>query len=181
LEKEYRSMVYPRETKAGFNNICGASFRCRQLLSLSGNFRGYTTGAIVLEPLPPMPPPCSAQSGCSLSTNIIGQWFSRGTDKPYRAQIADAGANILQFSNERREKSEGQRLNPYTVQASDWGNITAELALGGKLLLWNNGTWWSRDRFDKIPTTKTNRVLAADGDLPVNHAPLQDLISYLSL
>jgi hypothetical protein len=82
--------------------------------------------------------------------DIRGQWLSLGRPIPYPAQINDLDSETLLFINERKGASTGKRLNANTVQADGWGNITAELRLGGKLLLWSNGTWWSRDSFDQI-------------------------------
>jgi hypothetical protein len=57
------------------------------------------------------------------------------------ASISQNG-NTLNFTNEGGGRSSGKFLETTRVQATDWGNLTANIEDDGKKLVWGNGTVW---------------------------------------
>jgi hypothetical protein len=116
---------------------------------------GPLTALMPKQPDPNYVPPVVAQP-----IEIGGQWMFRGVPTPRYAQVATVpGTNKLTFTNERGGVSQGVRTNEVTTEAFEWGHITAEIRDGGQILIWSNGTWWSRAAFDKIGGQKSDRPL----------------------
>jgi hypothetical protein len=98
--------------------------------------------------------------------DVSGEWMFRGLPTPYKATIATiSNTDNLTLTNERHEVSQGRRESPFSVTAFDWryltGNIrnTSNTDQTGHVLVWSNGSWWSRAEFDKISSPPSDRSL----------------------
>lgn len=123
----------------------------QQFIHLGGLVIISTTVGPLTALMPKKPDPNYKPQAPQLPVEMSGKWMYRGLPSPNYAMVASvAGTKNLTFTNERGMVSQGWRANDLTVEAFDWSHITAEIRDGGQLLIWSNGTWWSRNDFDKL-------------------------------
>jgi hypothetical protein len=85
----------------------------------------------------------------------------KGDPNPSFAQVAvTPNTSALVFINEHGNISAGHRDNDLTATAFGWGNIKADIREAGNLLIWSNGTWWSRDVYNTLGNGNSNRQIA---------------------
>jgi hypothetical protein len=92
----------------------------------------------------PIPPQAVNQS-------IAGQWLFGGNgDQP--TVIADAGDGKLILTNEKNFRYDGAwTAGSEVIETFPAGTtVNGTLSSNSTLLLWRNGTWWSRKRFEDV-------------------------------
>lgn len=69
---------------------------------------------------------------------------------------------MFQVTNEWGLSYPGRRMSDlsYATFPPGGSTIVGDLKLDGRLLLWSNGTWWSRDKFDSILGSSTEELAA---------------------
>jgi hypothetical protein len=92
--------------------------------------------------------------------DISGRWASRGNESLV-AQIASAGNGNLVFTNEFGSKVDGKRNDENNIEVTGaWGHLSGRFLNHGQVLLWTNGSYWSRSDLKNIPGEKSKLPLA---------------------
>jgi hypothetical protein len=87
---------------------------------------------------------------------LIDRYF---VPNPSLAQIASAGDGNYKFTNEFGSVVSGRRNDENNVEVTGaWGHLTGRLQDKSSLLLWTNGTWWSRSNFDGISSEQVKSL-----------------------
>lgn len=115
---------------------------------------GYTS-TIVLEPLPspaPSPPlPTVAEIG--------GTWLFGGINGKRCSIAVVTGTNQLELTNEAGHRSSGARTDNVSLVAYSWNNLSGRITTKGKVIIWNNASWWSRVPLAEIESEESGRAL----------------------
>ena len=96
--------------------------------------------------------------------DIFGDWWSSGRSYYNNPTIADLGDGRIELKNQDNppQSGTGVRLTNTIIQVNWANNMMGKFRGDGKVLVWSNGTWWSRKEFDKISTTQVTNDLAGN-------------------